>query len=130
MKFIRYLAASGMLAVASQAQAMEVQGVSAEALSSSVVRVSWEAAEGSNYYDLYQDSQRVQTGIMDTAVDVGGLEAATAYQFFVTACTSDGKCSAASSQANVATTVASNDSGVCDATSEDDQPQVELTGRR
>ena len=126
MKFIRYLALSGVLAVATQAQAMEVQGVNAEALSSSVARVSWEASEGSDYYDLYQDSQRVQTGIMGTSVDVAGLEAATAYQFFVTACTSDGRCSAASSQANVATTDASSGSGVCEDSTDGVQPQVEL----
>ena len=127
VKFIRYLALSGVLAVATQAQAIEVQGVTAEALSSSAVRVSWEAAEGSSYYDLYQDSQRIQTGIMDTSVEVDGLDVATAYQFFVTACTSDGQCSEASSQANVATDVASGGTGVCEETEDGVQPQVVLT---
>ncbi len=127
VKFIRYLAVSGFLAVATQAQAMEVQGVIAEALSSSAVRVSWEPAEDTDYYDLYQDSQRIQTGIMDTSVDVDGLSVATAFQFFVTACTSDGRCSAASSQANVETPFDDASSGVCEVAEDGVQPQVVLT---
>lgn len=126
MKLLRYLVFSGVCAIASQAQAAVVQGVNAEVVGSSVVRVSWIAAEATDYYDLYQDSTLVQSGIMDTSVDVVGLDAETAYQFFVTACTSDGRCSAASSQVDVITTVESGNSGVCEETSDGVQQQVEL----
>lgn len=127
VKSIRYLAVSGFLVAAAQAQAMEVQGVTAEALGSNAVRISWEPAEGTDYYDLYQDSQRIQSGIMDTSVDVDGLSAATAFQYFVTACTSDGRCSAASSQADVQTPVDSASTGVCDVGEDGVQPLVVLT---
>ncbi len=97
----------------SQAYAMGVENVSAEALGSNGVRVSWDASDGADYYDLYQDSRRVQSGITATMADVSGLTAATDYQFFVTACDSTGSCSPASSQANVSTSAAAGGLGAC-----------------
>ncbi|NND90002.1 MAG: hypothetical protein HKN42_04000, partial [Granulosicoccus sp.] len=126
MKNYRSVVMAGLFAVATQVQAMSVESISASALGSSAVRVSWSAVEGTDYYELYQDSQRIQTGITDNTVDVSGLDAATDYQFFVTACNAEGMCSPASTQADVTTASGSADLGICDAATDGSAPRVQL----
>ncbi len=127
MKLFQYLSVASLCIVASQANAMAVESVTAEALGSSGVRVSWSESPGAAYYDVYQDSARIETGISETSVDVAGLQAATGYQFFVTACTSDGSCSAASFQANVTTAAASASLGTCEPATDGSAPTVALS---
>ncbi|MFK7854652.1 MAG: hypothetical protein AB8B79_11080 [Granulosicoccus sp.] len=126
MKLIRLVAVTALLLTASHAHAMPVEDVSAEAVGSNTVRVSWSAAEGAAYYELYLDSAQIQTGITTTAVDVSSLNADTAYQFFVTACMADGMCSAASSQANVSTPAAMAAMGVCEPATDGSAPTVAI----
>ncbi len=116
MKTYGYLFISGIGLAMGQAYAMGVENVSAEAIGSSGVRVSWDASEGAAYYELYQDSLLLRSGISETEAEVSGLSAGSAYQFFVTACDASGMCSEASMQADVMTTAAVNAGlGACDA---------------
>jgi len=126
VKSIRLLAAAGLCIAASHTFAMPVETISAEALGSKVVRVSWSASEEAAYYDLYLDSARIQTGITATTVDVSSLTPATDYQFFVTACMADGMCSAASSQANITTPAQSTAAGECEPATDGSAPTVSI----
>lgn len=127
MKIIRILSAAGLYLAAFHAYSMPVESISAEALGSDVVRVSWSPAGEAAYYDLYLDSAQIQTGITTTTVDVSSLSADTAYQFFVTACMADGMCSAASSQANVVTLVQASPLSVCEAATDGSAPTVSIS---
>jgi hypothetical protein len=93
VKLIRLVAVSGLCLAASHAHsASQVESISAEALGSSVVRISWSASEDASSYDLYLNSAQIQTGITATSVELSSLTADTSYQFFVTACKADGMC--------------------------------------
>lgn len=127
MKLFQYLAIAGLCVASSQANAMAVESISAEVLGSTSVRVAWSASAEADYYEIYQDSARIETGISTVSLDITGLQPATSYQFFVTACTSDGICSAASSQANVSTLAGSGSADVCDAATDGSAPTVTLS---
>lgn len=101
-----------------------VDNVVATAASANAVSLSWNAQAGAVYYDVYQDStQRVVTGLSDSAVVIEDLSPATTYQFFVTACDASGACTEASSQANV-TTLDSDSAETCPATMDGTSPVV------
>lgn len=103
MKTRMVSAAVVIVALASKVYSMPVDTISAEALSNSSVKVTWSQVADTSYYDLYQDSGRIASGIVATEYDVADLNASTFYQFFVTACGADGACSIASQQADVTT---------------------------
>lgn len=130
MKLIRYLAASAVCTLAFQGNAMAIDSVidlSAEALGSSAARLSWQAVEGAVHYDVYQDGQRIQTGITAMSVDVTGLEPETRYQYFVTACDAGGRCSSPGGDSPVVTAATNFTPGICEEGEEGAIPTLYLT---
>ena len=132
MNLLKIAVASAFGLTALHASAMPVESISASTLDSNSVEVSWSAAEGALYYELYQNSSLVQTGIVETSVVVDGLIPATAYQFFVTACDADGTCSQSSSQADVSTAATTGSTGggsvlgICEPATDGSAPTVAL----
>lgn len=127
MKLLQLVAVSGLFVLASEVSAMAVDSVVADPLGSSGAHISWSAVQDAVYYDLYRDSVRVESGITSTSVEVSDLESNTHYQFFVTACTVNGMCSAASPQANVIThTAVAPPPGQCEQATDGSAPVVAL----
>lgn len=127
MKVRKIVAIAGMCALSLQVQAMQVTDVVAETLGTDTIRVSWSAVAEAAYYEVYQDSVLVLSDITDTSANVDGLERASSYQFFVTACDADRQCSEASSQANGSTLFNPIvELGICDPATDGSAPTVSL----
>lgn len=128
MKRFQYVAIASLCAMASQASAMGARDVSAEVLSDTSVRISWEAEADTAFFDIYQDGMRISTGVTDTSLDVTGLQASTDYQYFVTGCSADGICSVPSGQAEIRTSgSATPPVAVCEAATDGSAPEVALS---
>ncbi|MER5598509.1 glycoside hydrolase family 18 protein [Streptomyces sp. NPDC002265] len=83
-------------------------GLTAGAVTSSSVALSWSAASGATSYAVYRDGVKVQT-VSGTSATVTGLAAATAYTFQVAGVNSAGE--SAKSTAVTATTTAGSGGG-------------------
>ncbi len=115
-----------LLGLPALATAQQVQNVSADAQGADTVQISWDALDGTAYYDIYEDStDRIATGVTETSYTRTGLSASTSYQYFVTACAADGTCGEASIQADV--TTESGDTGGSDGGVGGDNPEPVVT---
>jgi broad specificity phosphatase PhoE len=104
LKIHKIFLAMGLVGLTSAAYAEQVQNVVAVPLDTDSVSISWDPLEDTAYYDVYENStDRIASGVTDLSFLRSGLSAGTSYQYFVTACDTDGVCGEASIQTTVTT---------------------------